>query len=234
MLEIRDIHVSYGRVPALHGVSLRLRSGEVVAVVGGNGNGKSTTLRAVAGLNPLDAGSILFKGERLDTKPAHRRVHDGIVLVPEGRRLFPRLSVEQNLLLGAFSVKDRHRTARTLETVFETFPILAERRRQSAGTLSGGEQQMLAIGRGLMAEPDLLMLDEPTWGVAPRLVTRILDTVREISRRGISILLVEQNLQRALDIADRGYVIQTGKIVMEGKSATLADDPGIRRAYLGL
>lgn len=234
MLEIRDIHVSHRRVPALQGVSLRLDRGEIVAVVGGNGNGKSTMLRAVAGLNALDAGAILFKDERLDTLPAHQRVHRGIVLVPEGRRLFPRLTVEQNLLLGAFSVKDRHRTAQSLEMVLETFPILAERRRQSAGTLSGGEQQMLAMGRGLMAEPDLLMLDEPTWGVAPRLATRILDIVRTISRRGISILLVEQNVRRALEIANRGYVIRTGKIVMEGDAAALIDDPAIRHAYLGL
>ncbi|MDR3438014.1 ABC transporter ATP-binding protein [Telmatospirillum sp.] len=234
MLELRDILVSYHKVPALHGVSLHLDEGEVVAVVGGNGNGKSTTLRAIAGLNPIDSGTILYKGERLDTVPAHQRVRRGIVLVPEGRRLFPRLSVEQNLMLGAFTVTDSRKTEETLAFVLDTFPILAERRRQTAGTLSGGEQQMLAMGRGLMSQPELLMLDEPSWGVAPKLVTRILDTIQLISSKGISILLVEQNVHRALEIADRGYVIQTGRIVMEGAGKDLIGDEKIKRAYLGL
>jgi branched-chain amino acid transport system ATP-binding protein len=234
MLDVNDIRVSYGKVPALQGVSLRLGKGEIVAVVGGNGNGKSTTLRAVAGLNPIGAGSIFYRGERLDTVPAHRRVQLGVVLVPEGRRLFPRLSVEQNLMLGAFTVTDDKQSEATLAFVFETFPILAERRKQLAGTLSGGEQQMLAMARGLMAEPDVLMLDEPSWGVAPKLVTRILDTIQLISSKGISILLVEQNIHRALEIADRGYVIQTGRIVMEGTGRDLIGNEKIKQAYLGM
>jgi branched-chain amino acid transport system ATP-binding protein len=234
VLEVDDIKVSYRRVPALRGVSLTLAKGEIVAVVGGNGNGKSTMLRAIAGLNPLDGGRILYKGQRFDTVAAHQRVRQGVVLVPEGRRLFPRLSVLQNLRLGAFVKSDAAAIEEALAFVFTIFPVLAERQRQQAGTLSGGEQQMLAMGRGLMSEPELLMLDEPSWGVAPKLVTRILDTIRTISGRGISILLVEQNVQRALEIAHRGYVIQTGRIVMEGPGRDLLADDRIKRAYLGM
>jgi branched-chain amino acid transport system ATP-binding protein len=234
MLDVRNIHVSYRRVPALHDVSLSLRQGEVVSIVGGNGNGKSTTLRAIAGLNALDSGSITFKGEDLAGIPAHQRVRRGLVLVPEGRRLFPRLSVEQNLRLGAFTRSKQQEIRDGLAFAYETFPVLFERRRQQAGTLSGGEQQMLAICRGLMSKPELLMLDEPSWGVAPKLVTRILDTIRAVAQRGISILLVEQNVHRALEIADRAYVIQTGRIVMQGSGQDLLADDQIRQAYLGI
>lgn len=234
MLEVSNIRVSYRRAPALHGVSFSLNQGEVVSIVGGNGNGKSTALRAIAGLNPLDDGHIVFKGQDLAAMPAHQRVRQGLVLVPEGRRLFPRLSVEQNLLLGAFTRTNPADIQDGLDFAYQTFPVLSERRRQQAGTLSGGEQQMLAICRGLMSKPELLMLDEPSWGVAPKLVTRILETIRDIAKRGITILLVEQNVHRALEIADRAYVIQTGRIVMEGGGGELLADDQIRQAYLGI
>jgi branched-chain amino acid transport system ATP-binding protein len=234
VLEVKNIRVSYRRVPALHDISFSLKQGEVVSIVGGNGNGKSTALRAIAGLNPLDGGSITFKGEDLAAVPAHQRVHRGLVLVPEGRRLFPRLSVEQNLRLGAFTCDKQQDIREGLDFAYQTFPVLFERRHQHAGTLSGGEQQMLAICRGLMSKPELLMLDEPSWGVAPKLVTRILDTIRTVAKRGITILLVEQNVHRALEIADRAYVIQTGRIVMQGSGQDLLNNDQIRQAYLGI
>ncbi|MGQ9370908.1 ABC transporter ATP-binding protein [Azospirillum sp. ST 5-10] len=234
MLEVRNIQSSYRRVPAIRDVSLTLEAGEIVAIVGGNGNGKSTTLRAIAGLNALDGGAIRLKGEALDGVPAHARVRRGLVLVPEGRRLFPRLSVEQNLQLGAYTADDPAARQEQLAFAYETFPVLGERRRQQAGTLSGGEQQMLAMSRGLMSRPDLLMLDEPSWGVAPKLVTRIFETIQRIRERGISILLVEQNIHRALEIADRGYVIQTGRIVMQGTGRDLLGNDMVRQAYLGM
>ncbi len=234
MLEVHHIHSGYRRVPAIRDVSLTVAKGEIVAIVGGNGNGKSTTLRAIVGLNAIDAGGVLFKGEDLTAVPAHHRVRRGLVLVPEGRRLFPRLTVEQNLMLGAFAGDDEEYRRETLEFSYATFPVLGDRRRQQAGTLSGGEQQMLAMCRGLMGRPELLMLDEPSWGVAPKLVTRIFETIQLIRERGISILLVEQNIHRALEIANRGYVIQTGRIVMEGPGRDLLADDTIRQAYLGM
>ncbi len=234
MLRVEHIRVSYQRVPALHDVSLTLESGEIVAVVGGNGNGKSTTLRAIAGLNRLDGGQILLGDRGIGTLPPHERVRLGISLVPEGRRLFPRLTVEQNLRLGAYTRDERDEITGTLERVFKLFPVLAERRNQLAGTMSGGEQQMLAIGRGLMAQPRLLLLDEPSWGIAPRLVTRILDTIQAINGTGVSILLVEQNIHRALAIAHRAYVIQTGRVVLEGRGKELLESELVKQAYLGL
>ncbi|MFD1623457.1 ABC transporter ATP-binding protein [Azospirillum griseum] len=234
MLEVRNIQSSYRRVPAIRDVSLTLKQGEIVAIVGGNGNGKSTTLRAIAGLNALDGGSITLKGQNLSSVPAHDRVKRGLVLVPEGRRLFPRLTVEQNLMLGGFTTNDPHKRQETMQFAYDTFTVLGERRKQQAGTLSGGEQQMLAMCRGLMSQPDLLMLDEPSWGVAPKLVTRIFETIQQIRQRGISILLVEQNIHRALEIADRGYVIQTGRVVMEGSGADLLGNDEVRQAYLGM
>ena len=234
MLRVEHIRVSYQRVPALHDVSLMLESGEIVAVVGGNGNGKSTTLRAIAGLNRLDGGQILLGDRGIGTLPPHERVRLGISLVPEGRRLFPRLTVEQNLRLGAYTRDESREITETLERVFELFPVLAERRNQLAGTMSGGEQQMLAIGRGLMARPRLLLLDEPSWGIAPKLVTRILDTIQAINGTGVSILLVEQNIHRALAIAHRAYVIQTGRVVLEGRGKELLESELVKQAYLGL
>lgn len=233
MLDVEHIRVSYQRVPALHDVSLRLNRGEIVTIVGGNGNGKSTTLRAIAGLNRLDSGRILLGDRDIGALAAHKRVRLGVSLVPEGRRLFPRLSVMRNLELGAYTRSDPAATATTLDQVYTLFPILKERRRQAAGTMSGGEQQMLAIGRGLMARPQILLLDEPSWGIAPKLVTRILDTIVAINAAGVSILLVEQNLRRALAIADRAYVIQTGRIVLEGVGSELLHSELVRQAYLG-
>jgi branched-chain amino acid transport system ATP-binding protein len=234
MLEVRGLRVSYGGVLALAGVDLDVARGSIVALVGGNGNGKSTTLRAIAGLNRADAGEIRFEGRSLQGLPACRRVPLGLSLVPEGRRLFPRLSVQRNLELGAYTRTDRAEVEATLQQVFEDFPILVERRQQLAGTMSGGEQQMLAIARGLMAKPRLLMLDEPSWGIAPRFVTKVLDTLQRVRAGGVTVLLVEQNLHQALAIADHGYVIQTGRIVLQGSGRELLADDGVRRAYLGL
>ena len=234
MLAVEHLRVSYRRVPALHDVSLRLERGEIVALVGGNGNGKSTTLRAIAGLNRLDAGRIAVDHRDIGSLRPHERVRRGISLVPEGRRLFAQLSVARNLALGAYTRSDPAEIEATLERVFALFPILKERRAQLAGTMSGGEQQMLAIGRGLMACPRLLLLDEPSWGIAPKLVTKILDTILAINATGVSILLVEQNLRRALAIAHRAYVIQTGRIVLEGSGQELLHSDLVKEAYLGV
>ena len=233
-LVVANLRVSYGGVPAVTDVALSVAAGEIVALVGGNGMGKSTTLRAIAGLNACDAGSILFDGASIVGVPAHRRVPLGLSLVPEGRRLFPRLTVQRNLELGAYTRRDRREVAASLDHVLGFFPVLKQRRTQLAGTMSGGEQQMLAIARGLMAQPRFLMLDEPSWGVAPKLVTRILDAIGDINAKGVSILLVEQNVGRALAIADRAYVIQTGRIVLEGPAADLLGDDDVKKAYLGL
>ena len=234
MLAVEHLRVSYRRVPALHDVSLRLERGEIVALVGGNGNGKSTTLRAIAGLNRLDAGRIAVDHRDIGSLLPHERVRRGISLVPEGRRLFAQLSVARNLALGAYTRSDAAEIDATLERVFALFPILKARRAQLAGTMSGGEQQMLAIGRGLMARPRLLLLDEPSWGIAPKLVTKILDTILAINATGVSILLVEQNLRRALAIAHRAYVIQTGRIVLEGSGQELLHSDLVKEAYLGM
>jgi branched-chain amino acid transport system ATP-binding protein len=234
MLDLQNLRVRYGHVLALSDVSLSVPEGKIVALVGGNGNGKSTTLRAAAGLNPLEAGSIHFNGRPIHELPAHKRVPLGLSLVPEGRRLFPRLTVQRNLELGAFTRPDRQEIAARLDEMFSLFPILRERATQQAGTMSGGEQQMLAIARGLMAAPQMLMLDEPSWGIAPKFVTKVLDVIQEVNARGVSVLLVEQNLRKALGIAHHGYVIQTGRIVMDGPADALLRDEGIKKAYLGL
>ena len=233
MLALDHLHVSYGGVPALNGMSLKVDAGRIVALVGGNGNGKSTTLRAAAGLNPLDAGSITFDGRPVHGLPAHERVPLGLSLVPEGRRLFPKLTVRRNLELGAYTRDDKAAIAADVERMFGLFPILAEREAQLAGTMSGGEQQMLAIARGLMAQPRLLMLDEPSWGIAPKFVIKVLDVIQRVNEAGVSILLVEQNLHKALAIAHDGYVIQTGRVVMHGPAKDLLHDEAVKRAYLG-
>ncbi len=234
MLRVRSVRVSYGRVLAVHDVSLSLQAGAIGAVVGANGAGKSTLLRAIAGLNRIDAGRIELDGAAIDGLPAHRRVGLGISLVPEGRRLFPRLTVRRNLELGAFTRRDPREIRESLERALETFPFLADRQEQLAGTLSGGEQQMLAIARGLMSRPRLLLLDEPSWGVAPKLVARIFETIAAVNRGGVAVLLVEQNVKRALSIAHRATVIQTGRVVAEGTAADLLGSDMVRRAYLGL
>ena len=233
MLALDHLHVSYDGVPALNGMSLKVAAGRIVALVGGNGNGKSTTLRAAAGLNPLDAGSIVFDGRPIHALPAHERVPLGLSLVPEGRRLFPKLTVRRNLELGAYTRDDKAEIAANIERMFELFPILKEREAQLAGTMSGGEQQMLAIARGLMARPKLLMLDEPSWGIAPKFVTKVLDVIQRVNETGVTVLLVEQNLHKALSIAHHGYVIQTGRVVMQGPARDLLHDDAVKRAYLG-
>ncbi len=234
MLRVRDVQVCHGRVPAVHEASLELEAGRIVAIVGANGAGKSTLLRAIAGLNPISRGEILLAGVPIHRLPAHRRVGLGLALVPEGRHLFPRHTVERNLELGAYTRRDRREVAASLERVYGIFPVLAGRRAQIAGTLSGGEQQMVAIARGLMSSPRLLMLDEPSWGIAPMLVTKIFDTIAAINRAGVSILLVEQNVQRALSLAHHAYVLQTGRVVLAGTGAELLGSELVKRAYLAL
>ena len=234
MLRARSLRICHGRVPAVHDVSLAVEPGRIAAVVGANGAGKSTVLRALAGLNRIAAGTIELDGRRIDGLRADQRVPLGISLVPEGRHLFPRHTVERNLELGAFTRRDRREVAASLAEVFEVFPVLAERRRQLAGTLSGGEQQMVAIARGLMSRPRFLLLDEPSWGIAPMLVARIFETIAEINRSGVAILLVEQNVKRALSIAHRATVVQTGRVVAEGTADELLRSDLVRKAYLGL
>jgi len=234
MLRVRDVRISHGRVPAVHGVSFEVAAGKIAAIVGANGAGKSTLLRAIAGLNRVDAGEIAFEGRPIQRLPAHRRVGLGLALVPEGRHLFPRLTVQRNLDLGAWSRRDRRENAISLDLVYSTFPVLAERRQQLAGTLSGGEQQMLAIGRGLMSRPKLLMLDEPSWGIAPMLVSRIFETIAAINKAGVSVLLVEQNVRRALSLAHDACVLQTGRIVLQGTGPELLGSDLVKRAYLAL
>ncbi|MGA9860411.1 MAG: ABC transporter ATP-binding protein [Solirubrobacteraceae bacterium] len=232
MLEVDDIRTHYGAIEALKGISLTVEEGEVVTLIGSNGAGKSTTLRSISGLTPASSGSIRFRGQDITRIPAHEIVSYGIALSPEGRHCFPRMTVRENLDLGA-----HHRRgpdiAQDLERVFELFPRLQEREKQKAGTMSGGEQQMLAIGRALMARPTLLMLDEPSMGIAPILVQRIYETIGEINRSGVAILLVEQNANYALDVSRRGYVLETGRVVLANDSDHLRDDPEVQRAYLG-
>ena len=233
LLEVSDIHAHYGSIEALKGVSLTVEEGEIVTLIGSNGAGKSTTLRSISGLTPASSGKITFArpGHHPRARPRDRRVC-GIALSPEGRHCFPRMTVRENLDLGAHRRRGPE-IADDLERVFELFPRLHERENQKAGTMSGGEQQMLAIGRALMARPRLLMLDEPSMGIAPILVQRIYETIGEINRSGVTILLVEQNANYALDISQRGYVLETGRVVLANESAALRDDPEVQRAYLG-
>jgi len=233
VLELRQVDVYYGAIHALHEVSLTVCDGEIVTLIGANGAGKSTTLKTISGLLKPRRGEVWWDGERLDTRPAHAVVGRGIAHAPEGRRIFPNLTVYENLDLGAYLQRDGRRKQATLEGVYGLFPRLLERRRQAAGTLSGGEQQMLAIGRALMAEPRLLLLDEPSLGLAPNLVQEIFATVRRINEEGVTVLLVEQNAHMALRIARRGYVMETGRIVLEADVGTLMSDPRVREAYLG-
>lgn len=232
MLELNAATVSYGRIEALKGISLAVRRGEIVALIGANGAGKSTTLMAISGAVPLRAGTIQFAGERIDRFRPHEIVQLGISQTPEGRRIFPRMTVQENLEMGAFP-RPAGEFAESCSRVFEIFPTLAERQRQLGGTLSGGEQQMLAIGRALMAKPKLLLLDEPSLGLAPIIVSRIFKILRDINNQGTTILLVEQNAKAALRLAHRAYVLETGRIVMSGEASQLEKDPGIKKAYLG-
>jgi branched-chain amino acid transport system ATP-binding protein len=232
MLEVSALEARYGRIPALQGIDLRVDAGELVALVGANGAGKTTLLRALSGVVPA-SGRISFQKRNIEDEAAERRVALGLVQVPEGRQVFGPLCVEDNLRLGAYR-RGRRTHERTLERVYALFPALAERRRHAAGTLSGGQQQMLAIGRALMAEPRLLLLDEPSMGLAPRLVAEIFGCVRRLRAADTAVLLVEQNARAALAIADRAYVLETGRIVLAGTGQALAADPGVRAAYLGL
>jgi branched-chain amino acid transport system ATP-binding protein len=232
LLEVEEIRTRYGAIEALKGISLTVEEGEVVTLIGSNGAGKSTTLRSISGLTPASSGKIRFGGEDITHVPAHHIVEHGIALAPEGRHCFARMTVRENLDLGAHHRRGPE-IADDLERVYELFPRLLERERQKAGTMSGGEQQMLAIGRALMARPRLLMLDEPSMGIAPILVQRIYQTIGEINRSGVAILLVEQNANYALDAARRGYVLETGRVVLADASAVLRDDPEVQRAYLG-
>jgi branched-chain amino acid transport system ATP-binding protein len=230
MLEVRSLGSHYGRIPALAGVDLQVAAGEVVALVGANGAGKTTLLRAISGVQPVSGGSIRFEAQDIARLSARQRVQLGIVQVPEGRQVFEPLSVEDNLRLGAFA----RGAADQLEPVLARFPALLAKRRQPAGTLSGGQQQMLAIARALMAQPRLLLLDEPSMGLAPRLVAEIFAQVAELKRQGTTILLVDQNARAALAVADRGYVMETGRVVLQGSGADLLRDPQVQQAYMGL
>jgi len=234
LLELRGVEVAYGDLPALRGVSVSVEAGETLSVVGANGAGKTTMLRAISGLIRPRAGQILFDGERLDSLPSHAIVGRGVVQVPEGRKIFPSLTVLENLELGSYVAAAKARRREGLEEVFGLFPRLKERERQAAGTMSGGEQQMLAIGRALMARPRLLMLDEPSLGLAPIIVTEIFRIIGEINRSGTTVLLVEQNTRQALALSRRGYVLENGRVVLEGSGAELLGNEHVKRAYLGM
>ncbi len=232
ILQVEDLYVAYGNIEALHGVSLEVNEGEIVTLIGANGAGKSTTLRAISGLNRPRSGSIKFQGADITRTPAHQIVAMGIGHVPEGRRVFPDLTVRENLELGAYLVSPSQ-FQKNLAEVYERFPRLKERESQRASTLSGGEQQMLAMGRAMMLQPKLLLLDEPSMGLAPRLVQEIFEIIVELNRRGATILLVEQNSSMALSIAHRAYVLETGRVVLSGPAAELRTHPAVREAYLG-
>jgi len=232
MLEVRDIHTYYGNIQALKGVTLDVNEGEIVTLIGSNGAGKSTTLRSISGLTPPREGSIVFRGQDIAFMPPQEIVRLGILQSPEGRHCFQRMSVRENLELGAYLRRDKE-IAEDMERVFDLFPRLKERERQKAGTMSGGEQQMLAIGRALMGRPRLLLLDEPSMGIAPILVERIYETIAEINRQGTTILLVEQNANYALGVSHRGYVLETGTVALSDQSDRLRENPDVQRAYLG-
>ena len=233
MLEIKDLEVCYGVIKAIKGVSFEVNQGEVIALVGANGAGKTTILHAISGLIPARKGSILFEGEELTKTPAHKIVSMGMAHVPEGRRIFQQLTVLENLKLGAFTRKDKEEIAKSLKAVYERFPRLEERKNQIAGTLSGGEQQMLAMGRALMSNPRIILLDEPSMGLSPLLVSSIFDIIKVISEGGTTVLLVEQNARKALAIADRAYVLETGSIILSGKASDLINNESVKKAYLG-
>jgi branched-chain amino acid transport system ATP-binding protein len=233
LLDVKDIHVFYGNIEAVKGMSFHVNRGEIVCLIGANGAGKTTTLRTVSGLLKPAEGAIFYDGQRIDLLPAHQIVNLGVAQSPEGRRIFPRMSVRENLDMGAFIRRDPAGQREDMERIMELFPILKERARQAAGTLSGGEQQMLAMGRALMARPKLLLLDEPSMGLAPIVVQKIFDTIGDINSQGVTILLVEQNAAQALSLAHRGYVIETGKIVLEDAASSLLENEQVRKAYLG-
>lgn len=233
LLSVEDLHVRYGPVEVLKGISLEVGEGEIVALIGANGAGKTTTLMAASGILPAAAGRIRLGGREIQAMPAEQRVALGITQVPEGRRIFPRLTVHENLLMGAVLRRQRKEIEEGMRSVLDLFPILRQRARQLAGTLSGGEQQMLALARGLMARPKLLLLDEPSLGLAPKVVADLFSVIRRIHQSGVAMLLVEQNAYQALQVAQRAYVLQTGSVVLHGPADRLREDPAVKRAYLG-
>ncbi len=233
MLEIKDIEVYYGMIQAIKGISFEVNEGEVIALIGANGAGKTTILHTITGLLSPKKGSVVFEGKDITKIPAHKIVSLGMAHVPEGRRVFAELSVYENLKMGAYTRKDKNEVGETLKMVYERFPRLQERKNQLAGTLSGGEQQMLAMGRALMSHPKIIVMDEPSMGLSPILVNEIFDIIQEVSAGGTTVLLVEQNAKKALSIADRAYVLETGNIVLEGKAEELMNDDSIKKAYLG-
>ncbi len=231
LLEVQDINVHYGKIAALKGMTIEVGEGEIVSLIGANGAGKTTTLKTISGLRPLTSGRIVFDGKDISKTPGHKRVELGIGQSPEGRGVFPGMTVQENLLMGAYTRKDDLKA--DLDEVYELFPRLNERKTQFGGTMSGGEQQMIAIGRALMTKPKVLLLDEPSMGLAPMLIAQIFDIIREINKRGTTVLLVEQNAQQALKLSDRAYVLETGEVVKSARGAELLDDPQVRAAYLG-
>src|SRR5690554_2148270 len=233
LLELRDLDVAYGGIKAVRGLNLVVNPGELVCLIGANGAGKSTTLRAICGLVPHAGGDILYDGRSITGTPSYQLVRQGLVMVPEGRGIFGQLTIEENLAMGAYSRNDTDEIRRDMAHVLELFPRLGERLRQSAGTLSGGEQQMLAMGRAMMSRPQLLLLDEPSMGLAPLMVERIFEVIQNIADDGVTILLIEQNARLALEVSQRGYVMESGQMILEGPSSQLLDDPKVRAAYLG-
>lgn len=233
MLEIKNLEVYYGVIQAIKGISFEVNEGEVIALIGANGAGKTTTLHAVTGLIPVKAGEIIFEGKNITKIPGHKIVSMGMAHVPEGRRVFAELSVYQNLKMGAYTRKDKDEISRNLEMVYKRFPRLEERKNQMAGTLSGGEQQMLAMGRALMSQPKIILMDEPSMGLSPIFVNEIFDIIKEVSAAGTTVLLVEQNAKKALSIADRAYVLETGKITLQGDAKEMMNDESVKKAYLG-
>ncbi|MCD8105725.1 MAG: ABC transporter ATP-binding protein [Lachnospiraceae bacterium] len=233
MLEVKDLEVYYGVIQAIKGISFEVNEGEIIALIGANGAGKTTTLHTITGLITPKQGSVIFEGKNITKVPAHKIVQMGIAHVPEGRRVFAQLTVYQNLKMGAYTRKDKAEIEESLKNVYKRFPRLEERKNQMAGTLSGGEQQMLAMGRALMSHPRIIVMDEPSMGLSPILVNEIFDIIQSVSTGGTTVLLVEQNAKKALAIADRAYVLETGKIVQEGRAADLMDDESIKKAYLG-
>jgi branched-chain amino acid transport system ATP-binding protein len=233
LLEVKDVHTFYGNIEALKGISIEVEEGECVTLIGSNGAGKSTTLRSISGLTPPRQGSIRFKDREITETPPQEIVSMGVALSPEGRHVFPRMTVFENLMLGAYLRRDEDGISQDVERVYSLFPRLKERERQKGGTMSGGEQQMLAIGRALMAQPTLLLLDEPSMGIAPILVERIYETIAEINKQGTTILLVEQNANFALEVSNRAYVLETGAVTLTDKSAALRENPEVQKAYLG-
>jgi branched-chain amino acid transport system ATP-binding protein len=233
LLELSRLEVAYGGIQAVKGIDLNVDQGELVCLIGANGAGKTTTLKGICGVQPVKAGSIRYEGEKITGKPPYQLVRRGLAMVPEGRGVFGALTIEENLAMGAYARRDGAAVRHDIEHVFSLFPRLKERRRQTAGTLSGGEQQMLAIGRALMSKPRLLLLDEPSMGLAPLMVQKVFETVLSVSREGVTILLIEQNAKLALEVSSRGYVMESGQITLAGDAKTLLHDPAVRAAYLG-